>query len=525
LSARSLVCFLLLIAAVLVGATRAQTPGQGTSASLSVIARDGRRPLAFTVVNGQEMVALSDLADLFQLAVFEDALAGGVTVTYKGRSIVLTAGQTLASVAGRLVSLPAPTQHDQRVWRVPVEFINRALALIYDARLELRKDSRLVIVGELRVPRVVVRHEPAGADTRIVIDISPRTNLTLTQEPGRLVVRLDADALDPRIPPMAADPLVESIRVSEPNAIAVALTPRFATYRGLETPADAGALRYVLELSPAGAQPPIAEPVAPAPAPDPPLTFEPASPSGLRTIVIDPGHGGEDTGAKGANGGLEKNVTLSVARRLKAVIEGRLGLRVLLTREADRAMRLDERAALANNNKADLFLSLHANASVRPSVRGAEVFYLSLAEYGDEAQRLAAQDSQALPVFGGGTRPIDVIPWDMAQARHIDRSVVFAKTIEARFRGTIEMSPRALAAAPFRVLVGANMPAALVEMGFITNAEQERQLASDAFQASIVQALYESIVGFRDATGGPRPATGTSGAVGASGYPVEPSER
>ena len=218
----------------------------------------------------------------------------------------------------------------------------------------------------------------------------------------------------------------------------------------------------------------------------------------MRTIVIDAGHGGAEEGARGPGGTLEKDVTLSVARRLKAALEARLGLRVILTRDRDEAVALDERAAVANNNKADIFLSLHANASVRASAGGAEVFYLSLADYGDEAQRVAQGEGEALPVFGGGTRDIEVILWEMAQARYIEQSALLARMIESGLRARVPMSPRAIQQAPFRVLVGANMPAVLVEMGFISNPEQEKQLASDTFQSTLVQALVDSVVAFRN---------------------------
>jgi N-acetylmuramoyl-L-alanine amidase len=217
--------------------------------------------------------------------------------------------------------------------------------------------------------------------------------------------------------------------------------------------------------------------------------------------VIDAGHGGDENGAKGPGGALEKQITLSVARRLKAALEGRLGLRVILTRESDATVGLDERAAIANNNKADLFVSLHANAAPRTATSGAEVFYLSLDEYGDAAERVAHTDSDPLPVFGGGTRDIELILWDMAQARYIKESAALAHTVEASLRQRVPMSARAIQQAPFRVLVGANMPAVLVEMGFITNAAQEKQLQSDEFQNLIVQALVESITRFRDTHG------------------------
>ena len=163
-----------------------------------------------------------------------------------------------------------------------------------------------------------------------------------------------------------------------------------------------------------------------------------------------------------------------------------------------RTVSLDERAAIANNNKADLFISLHANASSQAAARGAEIFYLSLAEYGEEARALAESDGQRILVIGGGTREIDLILWEMAQVRYLEQSARLAEIIEQELRSRLEMSPRAIQQAPFRVLVGANMPAVLVEMGFITNAAQEHQLASPAFQTALVNALVDGIVRFRD---------------------------
>jgi N-acetylmuramoyl-L-alanine amidase len=100
-------------------------------------------------------------------------------------------------------------------------------------------------------------------------------------------------------------------------------------------------------------------------------------------------------------------------------------------------------------------------------------------------------------VFGGGTRDIEIILWEMAQARHIERSAAFAGIVERELRTRVAMSPRAIQQAPFRVLAGANMPAVLVEMGFITNPDEERRLDSDAFQDRLAQALYDSIAAFR----------------------------
>jgi N-acetylmuramoyl-L-alanine amidase len=222
----------------------------------------------------------------------------------------------------------------------------------------------------------------------------------------------------------------------------------------------------------------------------------PTPATGLRTIVIDPGHGGDEQGARGQGGALEKDITLQVARRLRTMIESRLGLRVFLTRDDDRLMALDDRSAYANSQKADVFVSIHANASLRDSVRGAEVYYLSVDRADAEAQRMAEADA-VLPALGGSTRTIDLILWEIAQARYLEQSSTLASLVEQSLRARVDMSPRPVQQAPFRVLVGATMPAVLVEMGYLSNAQQEAALASANYQDQIAQALFDAIVQFR----------------------------
>jgi N-acetylmuramoyl-L-alanine amidase len=483
--------------ALLSAAFAAQTPG--TAAPYTVLSREGRRPLAARVMAGQEMFALDDLAALFSVVVREDAAAGGLTVTAGTQTIALSQGQSLASVSGRLISLPTAPLRDGRAWYVPVDFVPRALAPALGTRIELRKPSRLILVGDIRAPRVVGRIEPMGSAARLTLDVAPATPHTVSQDGSRLLVRFEADMLDAALPTSLAPDFISAVRPGDgPASIAIDLGPRFATFRATDTPGDRGAARIVIDVvgpSTETAAPPAGAP----PVQEMPPLIDLAPAGTLRVIVIDAGHGGSEEGAKGPGGALEKNVTLAVARRLKATLEGRLGVRVILTRDGDGTMGLDERAALANNNKADLFVSLHANASVRPGVTGAEVFYLSLGEYGDAAERVARADSDPIPVFGGGTRDIELIPWEMAQARYIRESAALAQHIEASLRARVPMSPRSIQQAPFRVLVGANMPAVLVEMGFITNPAQEKQLQSDEFQNLIAQAVAESITRFRDA--------------------------
>jgi N-acetylmuramoyl-L-alanine amidase len=136
-----------------------------------------------------------------------------------------------------------------------------------------------------------------------------------------------------------------------------------------------------------------------------------------------------------------------------------------------------------------------------PSLRvaGAEVFHLRLDREGEEARQDAATDAVALPVLGGSTRTIDVIRWDLAQVRHLDHSAALAAMLEDGLRKAgVPMAARPRQQAPLRVLTSVNMPAALVEMGYLTNADQERRARTDEYQNAVAQGLYEAIVRFRD---------------------------
>lgn len=451
-----------------------------------------------TVANDQELVFLDDLATQFQLAVRDEF--GAITVGYKGKTVLLTPDQPLVSVAGRLVSLPAaPTRTARRVL-VPVEFINRALALIYDSRLDLRKPSRLLVVGDWRVPRVRMRLD-GGDVVRIVFDTVPRTDSSVSQQNNSLLVKFEADALDVSIPTFQPQPLVQAVRLVEPVTLAIDLGPRFSSFRASTQPLD-GSSRLTIDLMPAQTDAPVAAAPAPAPAPaaPPPDLSALGQASGLRVIAIDPGHGGDDDGVKGAGGTKEKDLALAVARRLKGAIEARLGIRVVLTREDDRPVPLATRAALANNNKADLFISLHANASFRKVASGASILYAAFDREVEQSTR-ASLGSQRLPAFGGGTRDVDLVFWDLAQLRYIPRSGELAALLEEQFHDRIPLSTRAVGRAPLDVLESANMPAVMIEMGYLTNDEQEAQMNTPEFQNTLVQAVFDAVLRFRDTLG------------------------
>lgn len=478
----------------------------------ALVAADGRRAIQAAVAGGQDLIRLDEIAASLQLTVREDRASKALTVSRGLNVVVLSLDQPLASTGGRVMSLPVAPVRDGQRWWVPPDVVGRAFGAVAGVRVEVRTASRLILVGDLRVPRLAIRQEQAGSASRLSIDVSPRAAYSIVQEPRRLLVRFDADGLD-AASIQAGGGLVDGVAIVEPATLAIALAGGYGSYRSATLPLDAASSRLVIDVLPAGvagatappppaparpdARPQTANPFEAAP-PGPPPALPPPPPPGIRTIALDPGHGGDEHGAIGQGGLREKDVVLDVARRLKAQIEGRLGIRVLLTRDDDRLVPHDERASIANNNKADLFISLHANSSPSRSARGAQVYSLSPDGLSAEARRQAeSPDARPVPVLGGGSRDIDLILWDMAQVRHLGESSALAGLVEEELRRRVEMNANPVQQAPFRVLVAANMPAVLVEMAFLSHPEDERLLATDEFRMKIVQALYDAIVRYR----------------------------
>jgi N-acetylmuramoyl-L-alanine amidase len=497
--------------AVAVATLPAQSP---PPAPLTLLSVQGRRPLPVAIVNGTDYLSLDELAAALGLTLRDDRVTGATTVSLRARSAVLTPDRTVVSVQGRLVSLAAPPLRQDGRLLVTPEFVTRVLAVVVDQRVEFRRPGRLLVLGELRVPRVVTRGEFGANAAQITFEVSPATEATVTAASGQILVTFAADAVDAAVPTVPAQGLVQAIRTGDGTPTVTLVTgPRFASHRTSTPAIDAGTSRLVIDVMAAGAESLSAAAPAPAPVPapgtpagapapsgsdpSPPLSFDPTA-VGVRTVVLDPGHGGDADGTEGPGGTLEKTVTLQVSRKVKALIESRLGLRVVMTRDDDRALDQDERAAIANNNRADLFVSIHANAAVRATVKGAEVYYLSVDRADLEARRRLQNPGQALPQLGGGTRAIELILWETAQVRHLEQSAGLAALVESALRSRVEMSPRPVQQAPFRVLVGANMPAVLVEVGYLSHPGEEKALASSAHQDRLALAIFEAISTFRE---------------------------
>ncbi|MBI5286438.1 MAG: N-acetylmuramoyl-L-alanine amidase [Deltaproteobacteria bacterium] len=227
-------------------------------------------------------------------------------------------------------------------------------------------------------------------------------------------------------------------------------------------------------------------------------------PGPLQTIVIDPGHGGEDTGAIGPSGVKEKDITLILAKRLEEIISSHLKIKVILTRTDDTFVSLEERTAIANRSKADLFISIHTNAAFRRTASGVETFFLSFEASDDDARRVAAFENGVIALEeapSGDTDELKAILWDLTQTEFLNESSQLAVMVQANLYKEMGGEDRGVKQAPFLVLMGATMPAILVEVGFITNPDEEKRLTSAIVQDAIANALFRSIAGFEEVLG------------------------
>jgi len=215
---------------------------------------------------------------------------------------------------------------------------------------------------------------------------------------------------------------------------------------------------------------------------------------GVKVIVIDPGHGGRDTGAMSCNHVAEKDVTLAIAQELKGSLEAAFGCKVILTRTRDQFIALDERTRIANAAKADLFISIHANAHKDPTLSGIETYSLNFAKDQESARVAALENAPSKKTLSDLRALLQklLLTTKTAEseslAKHVQRNIV----AKLRAKGD-KVRDLGVKQAPFLVLLGAEMPSVLVETAFLTNAKDECRLKDRQFQQNLVKGITAGI--------------------------------
>jgi N-acetylmuramoyl-L-alanine amidase len=466
-----------------------------------VVIVDQQRREIVPVVRGEaELIPLAELLQGMPVTATPDTRVGSITLAAEGHKVTLYDRKSLASVDGDLRLLSSNVILDRGRWLVPVDSVPRFLGPLLRKKAEWRAVPRALLVGDVSVPRITVRTAASGNTVRVVIEASEKVPFRVAQEQGRVTVAVPRDVVDVGLqqPERLTGGIVDVVQFvgGKDNVFTISLGRRFKELQAHEEETPS---RLVIDFMalPLAAGEPTPSPSAAASAP--PRLPVPDGPA-VRTVVIDPGHGGDDVGAKGPGGTLEKDVTLAIARKVRAAVANQLGLQAFLTRDKDQEVPLDERASVANNYKSDLFISIHANASRAQGARGSEVYFLSYQASDDESRRVAALEGGEVPVGASGAPPgsdVALILWDMAQAEHLEESSSLASRIQEELAVVTGSEGRGVKQAPFRVLVGAAMPAVLVEVAFISNSEEEKLLTSDAYQSKIAAAVVRGIARFQ----------------------------
>jgi N-acetylmuramoyl-L-alanine amidase len=429
----------------------------------------------------------------------------GWTLATGDSEAILAGGSKLCTVGRQIVELSQPVAGGEGGPWVPLDLLQRTFGESLRWSLAWSEPERRLTATVQQQRQLAVDWNLVNMQgiTTVVLQFpeTPRLRVHPAQ-PGpdgrqRLEVELLGDQLAaPTRPPAVSDPLVQGLSFAG-NRIVLDVAPGAV----VEHYQQQGPFRLVFD---------VYQRVAAGP--DAPI----AAPPQLPTIVIDPGHGGGETGAIGPAGTHEKELTLLLAQSLARELQRRLPVRVELTRDEDADLPLDTRAAIANQHRAALFISIHLNSSLGAGAHGAETYFLSLDA--TDARAAASARTENRP-GGAAAAPIgsevegaafadpdlQLILWDLAQTRHLSESQRFANLVQAELNGALGLRDRGVKQAPFRVLMGAAMPAVLVELGFLSNPDEEKKLLAADYRGQLVEALVRAISRYQGRA--PEPAT------------------
>jgi len=422
-----------------------------------------------TPAGPKEVFARGDLLDVVALLRFAGAdvqfapAAGSYGAVTPEHQIQFTPGGALAVVDGRLTPLPGP-----------LRLVDGHIVAAQPTVIALLAPLGWTMKGGAGAPELI----RAGAGEQIEVSVvRAPTGTTLvmrgTKQRPRVVASQGSVALQFATPVTLLRPVMPESELLGAELRNTTLTLRLAS--GIEVtgtyPLD-DPPRFVVRLG-------TATPVAPV-----------AVPRTGPLVVLDPGHGGEDQGAKGPGSELEKDITMAVGRATAAHLQA-AGVTARLTRDGDEAVSLTDRTALANRLQAAVFVSIHANASLARGAHGAETYYMRADASDPQAAQAAARENASAP-----PDTVQLILWDLAHVANLNNSARLARTVQEKLNALQGIKDRGIRQAPFVVLTGATMPSALVEVGFLSNAEEAARLAAHDVQDQIATALAEAIIDF-----------------------------
>ena len=451
----------------------------------------------FTLYDGHaEFVHLNKIAEIFQLSAEVDSIDGHVTLSSGAKTASFFPGQNSVIAARQNHFLDIAPLKIEEVIMVPLQFLTDILPLIYERDITWDPGHRQLVIGIQDLEISSLSSMPYGEYTQIVAEFSQSVSYKVTEKlPSMLIFEFPQARFE-----LAQNPLqinsrsVKHAKVVDSfgsTQIIVRLGDEFIryehqmtedparwivkVYHAQETLVETEELEEILEEDLTGQ--------IEAALPEAPKAFF------LRTIVIDPGHGGSDPGVlvfpetDDTPALYEKHVTLQIAKLLKTNLTQRLGVRVILTREGDEFVSAEDRATVANSNRADVFVSLHVNKSFSGGIFGFEAYVM---DYGSLEQ--PGQGS----MMGVRSQLLD-----FAQAEYVTQSERLAQHIVAAYQQRHSGSKATVNHAPLFTLKGTTMPALHLEVGYSSSAQDQQNITQEAFQQLLVAAISDGIAGFK----------------------------
>jgi N-acetylmuramoyl-L-alanine amidase len=382
----------------------------------------------------------------------------------------------------------------------------------------------LCTTGQARAAGIVaVRVWPAADYTRVTFENDSKLKAShfIVKDPDRLVIEIEGVELDTKLKSLVAkiqpnDPYIAQVRVGQnrPGVVRMVFDLKEEIQPQVFTLEPVGEYKHrlIFDLFPLNPVDPITDFLQknpPSADPRPPVDIpsaakprsnedKPTSLTRMVTIALDPGHGGEDPGAVGRGGSYEKNVVLSIARRLKSRLEQQANVRVMLTRDGDYFVPLHVRVQKARKVQADLFVSIHADAFIEPTARGSSVFALSEKGASSTAARWLANKENAADLIGGvnlrsKNQQLATVLLDLSTTAQINDSMKLAKSVLGEIGNINRLHKAQVEQAGFAVLKAPDIPSILVETAFISNPEEEAKLTDESYQDKMADALMRGI--------------------------------
>ncbi len=499
----------LLTAAAAAGPSGVVAQGGGIN-SLGVVYADGRQtediPLRKVEESSSELyISAYDLARIFKATKYWKPGQRKLVLRIKNRRYLFTLDTRVVTVDEQPVLLRVPVRYSEGSVMIPVEFIQQILAREDPGRVDFDSRRLVLTIGAPRYNVTSIEFEDTGKGTRAILTMKEELLYHVDNEtPGLLRLKIYGGRLNTlKFSATEGRGLFKRVRAEQTEYDAYLFfqveksASRFKVeFLGPEPEGEARRLAIYLEE---GDLPEIPE--ADYAGRKIVEMMRSASPGyggfEIKKVVIDPGHGGSDSGRISEGGIAEKDVNLELSGMLKDMMVERLGVEVFLTRRTDRLIPLHQRGEIANVKEADLFISVHCNGWFHPDAGGFETFFLAPAR-NEEESRQAKEENSSIKFENPGLDPesmeeLDFILWDMVQNEFINESSELAEIIQKKLDRVLDIRNRGVRQAGLRVLKGLKMPGVLVEVAFLSNPAEERLLRSEKFRRRVCEGIVEAV--------------------------------